>query len=100
MHQHSSLTGRKQAEMLTEQLLNQHKDLYLQVTTLNPFFNALATESVSPKMLMSFVHQHRLHTRIGFIKLLGKTLAKITTMDERNFPHEGDSCAVLCLLAF
>ena len=83
--------------MLTEQLLSQHKDLYLQVTSLSPFFNALAAESFPAQTLLSWVNQHRLHARIGFIKLLAHTLAKVTTLDERYFPHEQDSCMSLAV---
>lgn len=36
---------------------------------------------------MHWVNQHRLHARVAFIKLLGHTLTKVTTMDERNFPQ-------------
>jgi len=92
----ASISKRNRKELLTEKLLDQHKDLYLQCTSLNGFFNSMGKDSVPPKVLMHWVNQHRLHARLGFVKLLGHSLAKVTTLEERHFPHEQNSLDLIC----
>lgn len=91
-----SLLNKPKGSSLVEQILSENKDALLQASTTNPFLSALADGKLPAKNLMRFLAQRRLEIRLGWIKLLGFALTKVTTIDERNWPHEQDSFDILC----
>jgi len=96
LSQRQSLLNKPKGSSLVEQILSEHKDALLQASTMNPFLSALADGQLPSQNLLRYLAQRRIEMRLGWVKLLGYALTKVTTIDERNWPHEQDSFDIIC----